>query len=381
VTGPDLGLGVALGLLTLLALQAVVNIRFVGRLGATPVTAGPAVAVLVPARNEAVRIGVAVAAWLAQTYAPFTLIVYDDESADGTAAAAVAAAGGDPRLQVLAGGALPSGWRGKPHACHALRAATSADVLVFADADVVPVPDALACAIGALAAAGADVVSALPRHESRDPIVRAIVGVQGWAALALVPWWLTRWRQAPAWTVLNGQFVVIKARAYDGSGGFAAVRASLAEDAALGRRLAALGHRVVLLDGSDVLGCRPYAALREVWEANVRNLAAVLLGSSTLALGGAVALVLLHLAPVVALVAGGGQVLGWPWWPLAGVALALLPRWLADRRAGHGLGVTLLHPVAVAVLAAMMVESCRRARLGGSVEWRGRRYRVSDRAA
>ena len=60
------------------------------------------------------------------------------------------------------------------------------------------------------------------------------------------------------------------------------------------------------------------------------------------------------------------------------VALALLPRRLADRRTGAGVGGTLLHPLAVAVLAAMILESWRRARLGRGVEWRGRHYRATD---
>jgi cellulose synthase/poly-beta-1,6-N-acetylglucosamine synthase-like glycosyltransferase len=371
---------VVLGLLALLAVQALANTRRVGRLRAMPVAGGPRVAVLVPARNEAARIGAAVAAWLGQTHEPFDLVVYDDDSTDGTAAAALAASGGDPRLRVVAGGALPPGWRGKPHACHRLRAATEADVLVFADADVVPAPDALARTVGALATTGAAVVSALPRHESRGAVMRALVGLQGWAALALVPWWLAGRCRAPALAVLNGQYLAIPAPVYDAAGGFAAVRDSLAEDVALGRRLAALGHRLVFLDGAGVLTCRPYATFAECWEANVRNLGAVLLRSSALALGGAAALALLHVVPAVSLVAGGVGLPGWPWWPCAALALGLLPRRLADRRAGRGAGTTLLHPLAVAVLAAMMLESWRRARLGRTVEWRGRHYRMTTGA-
>lgn len=380
MTAAAAGLGWALGILALFALQAAVNDRRLGRLSAMPAGAGPALAVLIPARNEAGRIGSAVAAWLAQSYQRFTLIVYDDDSSDGTTAAALAAARGDGRLRVIAGGALPPGWCGKAHACHRLRGCTDAEVLVFADADVIPAPDALARTIGALVTTGADVVSALPRHESRRLLMRSLVGLQGWAVLALVPWWLTRWSRAAALAVLNGQFLAIRARVYDEAGGFAAVRDSLAEDVALGRRLATLGHRAIFLDGAGVLGCRPYAALGELWEANVRNLTAVLLGSSLLALGGAAALVLVHVVPALALLTGRGWLPGWPWWPLAAVGLALLPRRLADRRAGYGIAVTLLHPLAVGVLVAMILESWRRARMGGSVEWRGRRYRATDRA-
>lgn len=367
-----------LGALALLALQAAVNSRCLGRLDALPAAGGSSVAVLIPARNEAARIAAAIEAWLAQTYASFALIVYDDDSTDGTAAVARAAARGDARLSVIAGGVLPPGWRGKAHACHRLRGVCDAEILVFADADVVPRPDVLARAVGGLLVTDADALSALPRHESEGPVMGALVGLQWWAALTLVPWWFARRRRAPALTVVNGQFMAIRARSYDAVGGFAAVAASLAEDVALGRRLAALGRRTVLLDGASMLTCRPYATFGELWAANVRNLAASLLRSSLLALGGAATLVLLHVAPIVVLAAGPAYTSAWPWWPLAAAALALLPRRLADRRTGEGVGVTLLHPLAVALLAAMIVESWRRARLGRSVEWRGRRYRATD---
>jgi cellulose synthase/poly-beta-1,6-N-acetylglucosamine synthase-like glycosyltransferase len=209
-------------------------------------------------------------------------------------------------------------------------------------------------------------------------LLRALVGLQGWAVLALVPWWLARWWRSPAFAVLNGQFLAIRADVYDRAGGFEAVRASLAEDAALGRRLVALGYRIAFLDGAGVLGCRPYATVREAWEANVRNLAGALLGCAALAAGGAAALLALYVLPVILLLLGAGP--GWPWPHAVALALGLVPRRLADRRSGHGGAVTLLHPLAVAALAAMMLESWRRVRVGATVEWRGRRYRATARA-
>jgi len=372
------GLGALVIVLAALALQAIVNTRWLTRLDAMPARAGAA-AILVPARNESRRIAAAVRGWLAQRGPRVTLSVYDDDSTDDTAAIARGAMAGDARARVLAGGPLPDGWRGKPHACHRLRAATEAEILIFADADVVPAPSALSHILGAMAVTGADALSVLPRHDHPRVLMRALAGLQGWAALTLIPWWLGP-RRGPGRGVLNGQLVAIRARVYDAVGGFGAVRESLAEDAALGRRLAARGHRLAVLDAAGLLRCVPYDNPAELWEANVRNLAAVLYGSALLTVGGALALVLLHVGPLIlvaaALVQGGPLA-----WPLGALALALLPRRLADRRAGHHLGVTLLHPVAAAGLAAMMLASWWRVRRRRTVEWSGRRYRASDRAA
>ena len=68
----------------------------------------PPVAVLVPARNEAETLPRTLPALLAQDYpGPWRVVLVDDRSGDGTAAAALRAGAGDGRLEVLAGGPLP----------------------------------------------------------------------------------------------------------------------------------------------------------------------------------------------------------------------------------------------------------------------------------
>ncbi len=79
--------------------------------------AWPGLVAVVPARNEADVIGHAVGSLLKQDYeGAFHVIVDDDYSTDGTAAAALAAArdlGLEDRLTVLTAQPLPPGWSGK----------------------------------------------------------------------------------------------------------------------------------------------------------------------------------------------------------------------------------------------------------------------------
>ncbi len=64
----------------------------------------PALAVLVPARNEAEALPRTLPALLAQDYpGDWRVVVVDDRSADGTGAIARRLGGGDPRLTVVAG--------------------------------------------------------------------------------------------------------------------------------------------------------------------------------------------------------------------------------------------------------------------------------------
>jgi len=74
----------------------------------------PRIAAVIPARNEAEMIVPALGSLLKQDYpGVFSVVVVDDQSTDGTARAATAAAahaGAPERLAVVKGAALPPGW-------------------------------------------------------------------------------------------------------------------------------------------------------------------------------------------------------------------------------------------------------------------------------
>lgn len=383
MTGLAIGHLVAGGALAGLALHALLNHVTVPKLGdMRAVSRLPRMSVLIPARNEAERIGATVTGWTRQDYPSFEVLVYDDDSEDDTAIRARAASGDSGRAQVVRGGPLPTGWRGKPWACQRLRTLASGDILVFADADIAPRADALARVAAALDVLEVDALSALPTHTGAGFAVRVLVGLQNWGALTFVPLWMAAARRRHHLAAMNGQFMAMRADVYDAVGGFAAVRDSLAEDTALGRRLVAGGHRVRLIDGARVVTCRAYESLRAVWTSNVRNLVPAFLGSGTLLLLALCTLLVLHAWPfaVLATAALTGRPPSWAWTglPLAEILLGLASRWMADLRAGHGPWLALAHPLAVGALAAMGVGSAILYWSRGTVAWRGRRYRLAE---
>src|SRR4051812_4981952 len=96
----------------------------------------PSLSIIVAARNEAARLPARIANLLDQAYpGAREIIIVSDGSTDGTAAAV---AGIDPSVRLIA---LPPG--GKPLALNAGVAASSGDVLVFADARQQFAPGAL----------------------------------------------------------------------------------------------------------------------------------------------------------------------------------------------------------------------------------------------
>ncbi len=153
-------------LATVLAI-ALTNLRTFPRLRvnatpASPATALPAVDVLIPARNEAAVIGATVQYLLDQGYPRLNVLLLDDQSEDGTARAALAAAGQAQNFHLLRGQPLPGGWLGKNWACHQLADAATGDILIFSDADVRWHPGALQAVVDELHRSSADLLTVWP---------------------------------------------------------------------------------------------------------------------------------------------------------------------------------------------------------------------------
>ena len=114
--------------------------------------AAPWIAVIVPARNEASKIGACLEGLAGQTYpsSRLTVHVIDDGSSDGTKAISADIARTCPMISVTSAPPPTPGWTGKSHACWfgAQRDADS-EWLCFLDADTRPRPELLASALAA----------------------------------------------------------------------------------------------------------------------------------------------------------------------------------------------------------------------------------------
>jgi chlorobactene glucosyltransferase len=370
------------GLLAVLA-QALLNLRAMPRLRAPASRAhrgaGPRVSVLIPARNEGARIARCLDAWRAALDPATELLVLDDESTDDTRSHAQAALAGMRQARLIPGAPLPPGWTGKSFACHQLARAASGEILVFADADIEPRPGVLAGLLEALERPRTAAVTVLPRHTATSRLGRHLAPLQAWAVTSFCPLWLGP-RRSPRLAVANGQLLAVRRAAYEAAGGHRAVRESLAEDAELGRRLAAAGYDVALLDGSALVRGASYETVRDTWRGNVKNLFPLLFASRPLAWAASAALLLAWVVPWITLVtaladAGRGLPLG-----LIEVALGLASRLLVARRFGHPLADSWSHPFLVLLLAAMIAASASMYRRG-RVSWRGRAYPVGAAAA
>jgi chlorobactene glucosyltransferase len=237
--------------------------------------------VLIPARDEADVIADTVRAMVAQTHADFTLILLDDGSTDDTAGVARRAANGDPRLQIIAGTPLPSGWLGKNWACQQLATAAKADIgdaiLIFCDADVQWTSDALAALLAEMertdrAGRTPDLLTVWSTQTTITWGERLVVPLMALVILGYLPAPLVHYTPFPVFAAANGQCLAFRRRAYDAIGGHAAVKASIIDDIALARRIKACGCRLRMADGAGVIGCRMYrdwAGVRDGYAKNI----------------------------------------------------------------------------------------------------------------
>jgi 4,4'-diaponeurosporenoate glycosyltransferase len=332
-------------------------------------------AVIIPARNEAVSLPVLLADLAAQRPRPAEIVVVDDGSDDSTAD--MAEAGG---ARVVRTDGPPPGWAGKSWACWTGVEATSAPVLVFLDADVrLATPDALARLAETHQHYGG-LLSVQPLHVTG----RAVEGLS-LAANVVVLAGSGAFTPRPNTPALAfGPCLVCQRRQYIAVGGHAAVRGAVAEDAALAGRFRQARLLVTLRAGRDVVSFRMYPrGVRPMVEGWTKNLA---VGSGTTPRIAA----LLATAWVAAALGSGGLVVAaaglsgiGPLAIAAAVYAAMVAQvaWMARRVGRFGWWPIIAYPIPVAAFVAMFLWSAVRTHVIGTVTWRGRRIAVGRQRA
>jgi glycosyltransferase involved in cell wall biosynthesis len=335
----------------------------------------PTVSAVVPARNEEVTIAAAVESLAAQPEIK-EIIVINDQSMDGTAAALQQLCSRYAQLRVLETKELPAGWVGKNFAVSSGAAHATGDWLLFTDADGVHLPGSTAHALADAAETGAGLVSYSPEQEACSLWEKA-----------LIPFVYTRLGHKYSYAEVNhpdspaaaasGQYLLIRREDYARIGGHAAVAGEVLEDVALARLAKQAGVRLHFASGHGIMRVRMYRTFRAMWQGWAKNLYPLIGGMA----GGRSRAVGRELFRVV------------PWIPLLVLPLALLHLiWgvlglalLAGRHAAYAAdlrrnrfppALAIYYLPGVALYAAALLNSeWRYAR--GSVAWKGREYPVT----
>ena len=329
----------------------------------------PAVAVVVPARDEAAVVARSVGSLLRQDYAgAVRVVLVDDASADATAAVARALPGSE-RLTVVSGAPRPPGWAGKLWAVHQGVASADAPWLLLTDADIEHDPAHLATLMAAAERQGADLVSEMVALRCVDLAERALIPAFVYLFQLLYPFaWVNDGLRGTA--AAAGGTVLIRRAALERTGGIAAIGGALIDDVALARAVKP-GGRIWLGHSRLARSIRPYPRVGDIWRMVARSAYVQLRHSPALLAGTVLGLGLVFLAPPLAALSwhGAARWLGLAAW--LAMAASFVP---TLRRFGLWWTWAPLLPAIAAFYMVATLGSAWGHHFGRGVVWKARAY-------
>jgi len=338
----------------------------------------PSVIAVVPARDETDVIARSIGSLLAQDYpGEFRVILVDDNSSAGTAAAARAEArrlDRADRLEILPGEPLAAGWTGKLWAVHQGTLKAEADhpqYLLLTDADIGHAPDTLRALISRAEAGGLVLTSLMAQLHCRTFAERFLIPAFVFFFQMVYPF--ARVNRPGPTAAAAGGVMLAQREALKAAGGIAAIRKALIDDCALGALMKAQGpiwlgltHRATSL--------RPYETVAEIGRMVSRSAYAQLDYSPVKLIGVVLGMALVYMAPIAALLSGGALT-------LLGLATLLLMAFsfqpmLRFYRVSPLWGVAL--PAIGAVYTLFTVQSAVQMWRGRGGLWKGRAQAIAS---
>lgn len=352
--------------------------------------------VIIPAHNEGANIQRVLQSLRQQRNINLSAVLCLDRCTDDTKSIAQQSIAGDPRFTILEIDHCPENWAGKVNALWTAATtttqATTADTLVFIDADTNLHPDCLAACAALLTTRNLDMLSLLSTLEERNWYERIAQPAAGLELMRQYPIEKAN-RDTDRRPFANGQFIMITTQTYKAIGGHDAVKDELLEDIELARRVHAAGKRAGLFLADNMLTCRmydTYDAFKRGWrriytEAAKRRPDRLTKAAQRIVLLGTI-------LPAASLLAAS---LGAAAWISTGEAIpaittltgiyALAAYTAALRlafKAGHASWLAVIaYPLGAALVATILTQAARDLKKGKPTVWGGRTYHRPIRQA
>lgn len=229
------------------------------------------ISVVIPCRNEEKNIEKLLDCLLGQTYTPHEIICVDDQSEDKTAD--VIREKGARLLQLFS---RDEGWIGKPFAVQKGAEAATGNVLLFLDADLDLLPNALETLAAKYIEIGA--LSVQPYHAMKKPYEQLALFFN-LAAVANTGIALP----VPRTKGMFGPLIMINKDKYFELGGHTSVKDCVVEDYALGMHYKKMGFPYTLFIGDQNIAFRMYpSGLKGQFEGFTKNISKGILSSGIL---------------------------------------------------------------------------------------------------
>ncbi len=231
--------------------------------------------IIIPARNEAENITRCLNSLVNQTYTNYEVVVVDDGSTDGTDIKVKEIGERHEKIKLIRNDGLPPEWTGKNYALYLGVMEARGDWLLFIDADTELYPDAISKAIQFAASNNIDMLSFSPEQELKSLWEVAVQPV-------IFDFLKSKYNydeiNDPYQDIAaaNGQFILIKRKAYESIGGHKAIKGEILEDVSLAKRIKDKGYSLYFNYGLGIARCRMYRSLGGIINGWSKNLFALL---------------------------------------------------------------------------------------------------------
>lgn len=249
---------------------------------------GPAVSILVAARNEEDALPATLDSLLRLDYPAYDIVVVDDASSDRTGAIAeeyARRAGTQGRLKVIHNRELPAGWSGKVHAFSLASKAATGEWVLATDADIVFHPATLRLAMALALEKQVQLLSLSPQIDFRTFWEKVVLPAFTLLISTLYPLRLVNSPRSSR-AIAAGAFILMRREDLEAVGGYERLRNVVIEDARMAQLFKSHGRRILFAVAGGLLRTRMYSDCREMWDGLSRSafegtgfsLAKVLLG-------------------------------------------------------------------------------------------------------
>ena len=334
----------------------------------------PRISLILAARDEEEKLPAALATLAALDYPNLEIIAVDDRSQDSTGAILDEFARRHPQLRALHVTELPNGWLGKPHALQRGYKESAGEWLLFTDADVRFAPDVLRRAASLVKERAVDHLTLFGDVEMHGFWETTLLTFFGMAFhLATDPYRVGN-PHSRAYVGV-GAFQMVKRAAYEAAGTHRRLAMEVVDDMKLGKIVKQAGFRSCVGVAQDAVVVRWHAGVGNIVRGVTKNFFASAGYNLAIALVAAAAMLLLNVAPFVAVFAGHGWVR-----IFAGIAVAIA--------VGFHVGVNvvmrvsplyaLTHPIGALMFCYMLLRSTAVTLWRGGVVWRGTFYSLEE---
>jgi len=232
---------------------------------------GPSVAVLIPARNEALRIRPCIDSLLSQDYKSYQIYVIDDNSDDETWNILKSYMIRFPsKFKAFKAEPLPENWYGKPHALQELATHVKENYLLCTDADTIHKPDSISKAMQLRK------IQSRSDHWLCSPF-DAHIRRSGHCSLNVYPYYAgnatlpdSKYKIStfqPCYRAVHAFQEVF----FEKIGGYEKVKHEATEDVRLSRIIKENGGKIAFIDLKDIVECRMYTTYKEAIQGIAKN--------------------------------------------------------------------------------------------------------------